>query len=290
MIGEKKSEIFKLLNSEHYPKTILIDDDIRPQIFECAQEIGFPLIAKPDIGERGKGVELIKTEKELRAYSSRTRVDFLLQEYIDLPFELGVFFIRHPTEKEGRITSIVAKEFLTITGDGEKTVSGLIQNSMRGSLQVDLSNERFDEIRYRILGTNEKLTLEPIGNHCRGTKFLDARSNVTNELTRAFNLLSKNIDGFYYGRYDLKCSSYAELEQLKNFKIVELNGVGAEPAHIYNPGFSLWKAYQTVFKHFSEMAAIARANKKSGISYWSHRQGIKKLFDIRAYNRCLTHT
>ena len=285
MIGEKKSEIFKTIPSEFYPKTALIDVDETPK----AEELGFsfPCIAKPDIGERGHGVELMHSQKELDQYSNRMKVPFLLQEFVEYPVELGVFYIREPDSSKGLVTSIVQKDFLSVVGDGKLSVEELLDGNLRARLQVDKDHERVKFLLDQIPKKGEVVVIEHIGNHCRGTKFLDVTFEIDQRLTDAIDRLAHQIDGFYYGRFDLKCKSIEQLKELKDFTIVELNGAGAEPGHIYQPGFSLWEAYKIVFWHFKLMGKICRANHKRGVSYWSFRDGIKKLLDIRAYNRLL---
>ncbi|MEQ9006519.1 MAG: hypothetical protein RLP12_01450, partial [Ekhidna sp.] len=68
--------------------------------------------------------------------------------------------------------------------------------------------------------------IEPIGNHCRGTKFLNDNHEINTELNQAFNQLAGQIPDLHFGRFDLKCKSYDDLKELKNFKILELNGAG----------------------------------------------------------------
>ncbi|MCP4460732.1 MAG: ATP-grasp domain-containing protein [Cytophagales bacterium] len=287
MIGEKKSEIFNLIPQEYYPKTILLDDYSPKELIETEMEIGFPLIAKPDIGERGNGVEVIGSEEELKNYGAKMQVPFIIQEFIDYPIELGVFYVRKPSEKVGRITSIVQKKFLTVTGDGQSTFKDLLKSEKRAMLQVDFDHERLAHLLEIVPSNGEEVVVEQIGNHCRGTMFLDVTHEADERLNRAFDKLAKQIDGFYYGRFDLKCKSFEDLKELNNFSIVELNGCGAEPAHIYQPGFSLLKAYKVVFNHFKLMAEVSRENRKLGITYVSTRAGVKKLLDIRAYNKRL---
>ncbi len=289
MTGEKKSEIFKLMPTDSYPTTILIEEEMRADIIAHAERIGFPLVVKPDIGERGRGVEIIRSSEDLIEYMKRMPVSFLLQERVMFPVELGVFYVRLPSEERGKITSIVQKKFLSVVGDGQSTVRQLLRSELRAALQLDYTKSFVLELLDTVPAQGEELIIEPIGNHCRGTLFLDATHEGDDQLNAAIDQLAKQIDGFYYGRFDLKCETIDDLRQLKNFKVVELNGVGAEPAHIYQPGFSLIKAYRIVFWHFSKMAEISRQNKKRGIPYWSLRRGIKKMLDIRSYNRRLLH-
>lgn len=285
MLGECKSEIYDLIPKKFLPEMALI----KPRDVEAARKaalvIAYPLIAKPDIGERGNLVEIINDEKGLDDYLKNCSVPFLLQEFVDYPVELGVFYIRNPTTNIGRVTSIVQKEFLSVTGDGESTVKQLLKKSSRANLQLDFEHPRFALIMERIPSMDEKVTVEGIGNHCRGTVFLDKNSEIDERLQEAFNYLSSEIQGFYFGRYDLRCTSIEDLRTLKNFKIVELNGAGAEPGHIYQPGYSLFKGYESLFWHFSELSRVSRINRLKGIPHWSFKRGMAKLREIKAYNK-----
>lgn len=287
MTGEEKSEIYKLMPKGSYPETLLITDDNRSEIGQLGNRIGYPLIAKPNIGERGLGVEIIRTVEALDQYSKKITVDFLLQELVQYPVELGVFYIRQPDEANGKITSVVMKKFLSVTGDGNRTVKELLELETRAQLQLNPTHPRFGHLMNQVPALKEEVIVEPIGNHCRGTMFLDVTHEADEKLNKAIDNLAKQIDGFYYGRFDLRCASLDDLRELKNYKVVELNGTGAEPGHIYQPGFRLLKAYKIVLWHFTQMASIARKNKKLGISYWRFGRGVKKMLDIRSYNRRL---
>lgn len=290
MIGEKKSTIFDLIPKEYYPKTILMDNFSEQELVQAGSTLSYPFIAKPDIGQRGDGVEVIQNDKELRRYGARMKVPFLLQEFVDYPMELGVFYVRNPSENFGKITSIVQKKFLSVIGNGYSTIEDLLKSQSRAVLQVDFFQKHINHVLNQIPPRDEEVIVEPIGNHCRGTTFLDVTSKVDKALTQAFDKLAKQIDGFYFGRFDLKCTSMEDLKDLKNFSIVELNGAGAEPAHIYQPGHSLFKAYKVVLNHFKMMADVSRENKKRGVKYCSLPSGLKKLLDILSYNRQLKRT
>lgn len=287
MFGEKKSDIFDLIPEKYLPKTYLIEKgDLHRASLE-AERLGFPVIVKPDIGERGTWVAKINGQDELKAYVASCPVNFLLQELIDYPIELGVFYVRYPGQ-EGRVTSIVRKEFLQVAGDGSSTVLDLLKDNDRAFMTADLESPEVQQVAGKILQAGETQLIEPIGNHCRGTKFLDDGANIDQELTAAFNRLASEIPAFYFGRFDLKCRSYDDLKKLAHFKILELNGAGAEPAHIYQPGFSLIKAYRVILWHLSVLSDISALNRKKGHPYCGFKEGIKKLNAHRRYNRVLT--
>lgn len=287
MLGERKSDIFKLIPEIYLPKTILIGKGDLERAALFGEQIGFPLIAKPDIGERGTWVKKINDQAELRSYTETCPVDFLLQELVEMPIELGVFFIRYPNENQGRVTSIVRKDFLKVTGDGRSTVRQLLEKNPRAALTGNLNSEKHKWIETYVPKQSEDVLVEPIGNHCRGTKFLSDNHEIDEGLNEAFNKLADQIPVFYFGRFDLKCESYEELRQLRNFKILELNGAGAEPAHIYQPGYSLIKAYRDLFWHLGVLSDISAQNRKNGHSYWSFKRGFRKWKSHQRYNRLL---
>ncbi len=288
MLGEKKSEIYDLIPDKYIPRTMLISKGDIERATSIAEEVGFPVIAKPDIGERGNWVEKINDQSELRKYVEQCPVNFLIQEMIDFPIELGVFYVKYPGEK-GKVTSIVRKNFLQVVGDGTSTVEELLRESIRAQMTAILDSDYVQTVKGQILEQGEKLLIEPIGNHCRGTMFLNDNDQIDEALNDAFNNLADEIPEFYFGRFDLRCRSYEDLKKLEHFKIIELNGAGAEPGHIYQPGYSLWKAYKDIFWHLRVLADISIANRKRGHTYWSFKDGLKKWRSHNQYNRLLAN-
>ncbi|WP_258102835.1 hypothetical protein [Marinoscillum sp. MHG1-6] len=286
--GVSKTSIYELIPSEYLPKMKLIAPGDWEAARKAVEWIGYPVVAKPDMGERGKLVEKISNELELEKYVINCPVDFILQEVIRQPLELGIFYLRHPEEECGHITSIVQKDFMSVTGDGAHTVQELLQKDERALLQIDFEHPRFEEVMKEVPEKGEKKVVESVGNHCRGTVFLDRCDLIDEELTEAIDQLSKRIEGFYYGRFDLRCASAEALKRLEDFKIIELNGAGAEPAHIYQPGYSLIKAYRVVFWHFKQLARISQANHRRGVPQWGFRRAVAKLFEVRRYNKMLS--
>ncbi|MEP1096814.1 MAG: hypothetical protein ABJG78_16980 [Cyclobacteriaceae bacterium] len=286
MFGERKSDIFDIIPDKYLPITELIEKGDFVSARQKAKMTGYPLIAKPDIGERGIWVSKINTEKELETYTRQCPVDFLLQELVNFPIELGVFYIKYPG-KTGQVTSIVRKEFLTVQGDGKTTIRQLLENSTRAMLTADLSSDFLREKGNSVPEKGEEVQVEPIGNHCRGTKFLNDESEIDDQLTRAICRIADEIPDFYFGRFDLKCNSLEDLRALKNFKILELNGAGAEPGHIYQPGYSLFRAYKDILWHLRALADISILNHKGGTPYWSFTKGYQKWTSHKNHNRLL---
>ncbi|MFC2126680.1 hypothetical protein ACFLU5_17980 [Bacteroidota bacterium] len=263
LLIESKWDIFKKIPSE-------FEHPVSPaEVLEemVKKNLHFPVILKPEYGERGWMVEKIEDSHELERYVQRIRTNFLLQEYVDLPYELGVFYYRYPEENKGTISSIVTKELLCVIGDGNKNVRKLVEENPRARLQIDHLEKRHKSLLNLVPGKGEKLELVSIGNHSRGTTFLDGSYLINEELITVFDILAKRIDGFYYGRFDIRYQSIDELHNSQGFVILELNGAKSEPAHIYQPGFPLIKAYKVIFRHWGVLYKISRINHKSGMPY-----------------------
>jgi hypothetical protein len=275
MLGESKSEVLNLLPKQLVPKTILIRlpvDKDRILSISRDHDLKLPLIFKPDLGERGWMVSKIESEADMEDYLKKIKTDFIIQEYVDLPLEFGVSYYRFPGSEKGSVNSITAKEFLAVTGDGHKTLGELIMDNRRARLHEPSLRNRFETEWSTILCSGDKRLLVPIGNHSLGTKFINANHLITPQLTHSFDKISKQIDGFFFGRFDLRCES---VEDLQNgvVRIVELNGCGAEPAHIYHPGYSFWKAMGELFVHVKLMYKISAANHDLGVPYLSFSEG-----------------
>jgi hypothetical protein len=266
--GEKKTDILANIPKEYLPKTIFITKDKSiafVQLELLDNDLALPIIAKPNIGERGTDVAKIESFEDLKIYHQNAQEDYLIQEFIDYPIELGVLYSRLPDEKIGKISSITRKEFLSITGDGRASIEELILQNPRARFQLETLRLRLGDEMQKILAKDEKHLLEPIGNHCRGTKFLNDNHLINRQLDEVFAKIIQNFEGFYYGRFDMKVSSITDLYEGKNIKIMELNGVSSDPGHIYDPSYKLYHAYRDLMWHWRRIADISIANQKLGI-------------------------
>jgi hypothetical protein len=68
---------------------------------------------------------------------------------------------------------------------------------------------------------------------------------------------------------------------------LELNGVGADPAHVYDPKIGIFKKYGIIYQQFKIIFKIARANHKKGVPYMSLSQWFKYSKMIKAYNKLM---
>ncbi|MBP8067518.1 MAG: NRDE family protein [Pedobacter sp.] len=284
---EKKSEVYAYVPSGYYPKTIVCATgisapDLKMQIDKFGLE--FPLIAKPDMGERGVKVALVKTLSDLVSYSTKSKVDFLVQEFIDYPFEVGIFYYRIPGESIGTISGIVGKELLTVTGDGSSTIAMLLKKEGRFLLQLTALEQVYGPELNEILALNQRKLLVPYGNHCRGAKFIDLSFKITPQLINVVDTLCKNVPEFYFGRLDLKFNSWEELYEGKKFSVIELNGAASEPTHIYDPSHSVFFAWKEIKRHWDLLYKISQINSaKKGLKLMNTSEGLRMLKDHTNY-------
>ena len=276
MMGESKFDILSKIPTQYIPKSILIKVPItKLELLQHihSEKLNFPLVFKPDLGERGWMVNRIFNEQDLENYLQTIKTNFIVQQLVDLPVELAVFYVRYPNEENGKVTSVTLKGMLSIEGDGKSTMRDLIMANDRAKLQWDSLSKKFNDQLEMILRKGETLELVSIGNHCLGTTFLDANNLITEKLNHLFDSISKQINGLYFGRYDLRTASVEDL-YAGNIQIMELNGCGAEPAHIYQPGASIFAAWRTLFVHWRTMYQISVQNHQKGVPYLSVKEGL----------------
>jgi len=276
MFGESKYDVLKKIPQKYIPNSLLIQvPTSRETVIKNIKSHGFqfPLILKPDLGERGFMVSRIIREEDIDVYLKKMKFNFMVQELVDLPLEFGIFYTRFPNKEKGFVSSIVMKEMLAVLGDGKSTLQMLILKKDRAKLQWGNLQEVYKERLNEVLKEGEKLELVSIGNHCLGTKFLDGSHLINDKLSETFDQISKQIEGFYFGRFDLRCASLDDLYN-GNVKIMELNGCGAEPGHIYQPGYSIRKALTVLFIHWRNIFLIARENTERGFRYTPFKEAL----------------
>ncbi len=277
LIGYSKYKMLEQVPDKFLPKTIYVLNSTSFSAVELEilkNNFRYPFIAKPDKGARGYRVQFIENLNQFRKYHKTSKQPYLVQEFINDKIELGVFVVR--TENIFYVSSLVQKEFLALTGDGKSTLETLFENHGRASKYY--KKEELPAYLDRILIKGKILLLEPIGNHCRGTKFVNAEKEIDGQLKSTFEELVLSLPNFYFGRFDVKAKS---LEALKkgDFKVMEVNGISAEPGHIYDPECSTEKAYKDIFWHWQKMAEIAVKNRKQGCQKESLTRTLTSLLD-----------
>lgn len=288
ILSDSKYNTLQLVPNDKLPTTIFIKkgSSVLKVTEEMRQKsLDFPVILKPDIGFRGLGVQKIDNENQLTQALKHLKVDYLIQEYVGYPIEIGIFYYRIPSEEKGHIPSITLKEFLTITGDGTSTFEELIDKNPRAILQKEKLKRNFPQLFSTVIPNGESHVVEVIGNHNRGTKFINANNLFDERLLSVFDALNREMPGFYFGRFDIKAKSIEDLKLGINFKILEVNGVGAEPTHVYDPDYKLMKAWKEMLFLWRVIYRISIENKKAGEKFPKYNEAKRRWDFYRNYKK-----
>ncbi len=231
----------------------------------CARRnICYPFILKPDLGQRGAGIKLIRDETQAQAYLQQTSAALLVQRLAEGPHEAGIFYYRFPGEPRGRIFSITEKIFPVIIGDGKSTVAELVWNDARARFMAEKYLQRFGARQSEVFAEGKTKSLVQAGNHAQGCIFRDGIRLNSPALENCIDDISKKVGGFFIGRYDIRFANEDDLRAGKNFSIIELNGAAAEATSIYDARNSLWSAYRTLFRQWNLVFAIGAENRRRG--------------------------
>lgn len=261
LIGESKWDIYKYLEENEYSlKTLCLRYSAeRPaQIQQLLDEhhFSYPFILKPDVGQRGFAVRVIKNASELAAYLAIAKFDLIIQQYCDWSHEAGVFYVRKPSEEKGHLFSITDKDFPFVTGDGQTKIGDLILNDERARIIAGTYFERFGAEVDDVPAAHQTVTLATCGNHCQGAIFKNGEELKSELLLSAVEKIVAPIPDFYFGRLDIRYLNHEDLKRGRNFKIVEINAAGSEATHIWDKNTRLLDAYKTLYMQWEYLFII----------------------------------
>ena len=288
--GESKNEMYLQLPNGSYPRGILISHALafaEADELAIAGKFTFPFAVKPDIGMMGFMFRKIENRQQFQKYHEAMTADYILQCYIDYPLEVSVFYYRYPDETSGHISGFLKKEFLQVTGDGVSTLSELILQYPRVRFRIEEMKSKHEKKLNDVIPKGEIYRLSYALNLSRGGKLVSLAHEKDNRLLKVFDELSHYSKYFYYGRYDIKCLSIEDLKQGRNFSILEYNGSGAEPHHIYGDGNNLLQAYRIVLHHWNVLYKISKFNHNNGRRYWTFQEGFQFLKRAKQHFKAL---
>ncbi len=254
LVGESKSQILGHLS--HVAEFALVPAGAHCRITE------YPVVLKPDVGERGSGVAVVRSQEEADSYFRSASADTIVQRYVP-GCEFGVYYVRDPRESEGRVLYVTEKRFPEVIGDGRTSLRNL---TLRDSRAVAMAAAYECVAKHpldSIPANGERVQLVEIGSHCRGTIFLDGSHSITPALNATIDRVSQAHPEFYLGRYDVRAESVEALQR-GEFWVIELNGVSAEATHVYDPAVSLREAYRVMRLHWRTAFGIGAINRARG--------------------------
>ena len=277
MVGESKEELFSQAQDEakdKIAKWCVIKDWISPEdaAWQAKRkmkniQLDFPVVAKPDIGCRGAGVRIIRDFPELKDYLERFPSDgkAILQELIPYEAEAGIFYIRYPGEKKGKIYSITLKYPPYVIGNGTDTLRQLIEKDPRAGRLTKLYFRRHYQQLEQVLPEGQPFRLAFAGSHSRGCIFRDGRQYITEALEAAFDKVADGLPGYHYGRIDIRFRDINSLMNGKNYYILEVNGASSEAAHIWDCRSSLLEVYRVLLFQYRTLFRLGWINRRRGV-------------------------
>lgn len=283
--GETKQAINSHLPTEKYPNTFYITalSDFKAVRQLVDSKFKYPIAVKPNIGRMGFMFRVINNDSELRLYHEKMTFDYLIQDFVKYPLEVSVFYYRFPDKQKGVITGFVKKEFLQVIGNGSSTLLELLKNYPRIRFRLDEMKSKHREHLHLIIPEREIFYLSYALNLSRGGKLVSLANEIDDQLLKVFDDLNALSKTLYYGRYDIKCQSIKDLKQGKNFSILEYNGCGAEPHHVYGNGFTLVQACRILAQHWNVLYNISSINYKNGVCYVGFADGWKLMRACRKH-------
>ena len=270
-VGESKSAILAGLASagEAVPKWAVIEaatgKERSGKLRAAMEHLGltWPVVLKPDTGQRGAGVLVARGEAAAGHYMDGASGKIILQEYV-AGNEYGVFYVRYPEEQQGRITSITIKEQIAVTGNGRDHLERLIHAHPRAIAMLGTFLDRFADRLGEVPPDGEVIRLGELGTHARGSLFLDGRHLLTEDLRERVQAIADTFEGFYFGRFDIKAPSEEAFRKGKGLRVLEVNGVTSEETHMYDPRHGLIAAWRTLRGQWATAFAVAAQNVRRG--------------------------
>ena len=267
-IGESKQHVLDLFPSS------LIEPSFRREPDEEVEEVlrrieedqwHWPVILKPDEGQRGEGIKLVEDPVRMRALLEEATIPLMVQRYHPGPFEAGLFWWRRPDAEKGMLFTICDKVFPRVTGDGISTLRDLIVANKRLRLQHRIFFRRFEERLDDVLAEGEELQLTHAGNHVQGCMFRDGEHLRTRELEQWIDKACSGVPGYFYGRIDVRYSDVDEFKRGEGISIIEANGLSSESTNMYDPSFPITRAWAIMRKHWVVAMEIGKVNRSRGV-------------------------
>jgi hypothetical protein len=274
-VNSSKIDDFKGIDSKWLPKLAYFSENTFDKVEKelLKQKIEYPIILKPNKGERGLGVVKINDRKELITVLSKITSDFIVQEFINYPLEFGVLYYRNPKTAKPDISSICLKKIPFVIGNGKDELQALVMKKYN-SIQFDNINSQNIN---KVIENNEEFSLEYVAHRSKKCVFKNFNHIYSKELIETFCTITSKMENFHFGRFDIKVNRIEDLIDGNNLKILEVNGVNSQPIHIFDPDYSFYKCYKDLYAHWYLIYQISKNNSYLGFNPMKTKDLIKDL-------------
>ena len=284
LAGESKSAVLAQITPDFAPAVApwhMVHPGGDPVALREAANLAYPLIAKPDIGWSGYGVQLIEDDAALQAYAAAfpPEARFIIQHLVQAPNEAGLFYVRPPGAPHGRLLGLTLRHTPHVTGDGTSTIAALIAANPRTRRNTHIYAQTSASLA-RIPAEGERVTLTTIASLRVGARYQDATSHITPALDARIDAIARSMPHFHLGRFDVRFTTMSALRH-GEFQIIEVNGAGSEAIHLWDPALPLRTAFAGIFakqRLLFQLGAQMRARGTSPVGpmalarAWLHQQ------------------
>jgi pimeloyl-ACP methyl ester carboxylesterase len=285
VVGESKQDILRGFNHPGVLAQRRIEAHASDRVARALELVetdpalgGFPVIVKPDAGQRGANVALVRTPEDLGRAVRAIPGPVDLQRFHPGPAEFGVFWVRDARtvgdestdRRQGRVLAVTKKIFPAVEGDGRRTLGRLILEHPRFNLQAPVYCAHLRRRLGEIPAAGERVTLTTAGNHARGCRFEDGAHLVTPELTEAVDRIARTWRGpagepFDSGRFDVRCASEDDFRTGAGLAVIELNGVTSEATNLYDPSWTLRRSLAMLGDQWAVVFELGAARMALGV-------------------------
>ena len=284
MEGESKEEMYRQFPPGSFPHSLFIRrevpfEEVKQQVLRSG--LDFPFVAKPNVGMMGFMFRKIGNMNMLEHYHKKMPFEYVIQEFVNYPIEVSVFYYRLPGEQKGTISGFLKKESPFVTGDGITTLEKLLEFHPELKHKADEFKERHKKNLDSVLPAGEIYILSHASNRSQGGKLVSLEQQIDDNLLKVFDEISHYSGQFYYGRYDVKCASVEDLKHGRNFCILEYNGSGSGTQHVYGNNKTLLQACKIILDHWKMLYKISAYNKRRGFDHWEFTKGFKFLINAK---------
>ena len=244
LAGESKSAVLAQIAPDHASHVApwhLVPPGANPHAIRKTSGLAYPLIAKPDIGWCGYGVQRIDDDHALQAYAEAfpKAASYILQHRVAAPNEAGLFYVREPGAPTGRLLGLTLRHTPHVTGDGTRTTAQLAAQNPRTARHTPTDP-------HRIPAPGEHVPLTTIASLRAGARYEDAARHITPALDAQIDAIARSMPHFHLGRFDVRFPTTAALRR-GDFQIIEVNGAGSEAIHLWDPALPIRTAFAGIF-------------------------------------------
>jgi hypothetical protein len=277
LVGASKAHLNTKVHPDFRPKDIVFEVGTTVAAMQkivAERKILFPAFIKPLQGERAAGVQFLPNQAALANAVLEPARAYLIEEAIMTQSEFCISVVRDLATQIFWVFSITERVIPTVIGDGKTSIQKLIPLLDIPDLQKQKILEALEpEFLAKVLAHNVVQTVVRTASISYGTNYVKQRLTLAQKklLEQQLNKVLSDATGFNIGRFDIKANNLDELLAGK-FKVIELNGIGGMPTHVYETHLTIDQKQAILNEYFDLLQNFSRQQVGLGLrpsGFWS---------------------